>query len=465
MCRGGVMQDPIKQAGDPAKFNKFIHRLQIRISLNRPRFILYTILRILVFAVMIFSFVKGEYENAALCVLALVLFLLPSLAEESLRIQIPAPFEMIIYLFIYGSCVLGEIQEFYILIPGWDTLLHTMNGFLCAAVGFSMVDLLNQKSSRVNLSPAYVTIAAFCFSVTIGVLWEFIEFSMDWTYGMNMQKNTILHSLVLAGGELPGSSGTVAIRHIVKTVLVDGSGREYVVAGYPDMGLVDTMKDLFVNLLGAVGFSLLGYQYIYRRESGDSNIASLLIWRRISKEEQRELEEKVTEKEGSTLLEMEARTVKHLVRRNTPRVRSFDKKQEREKLRADAVVTAWIAVAVAVAELFMLFPMGIRIFDIVLLISLFAMIAGLIWFLFGRRKRIGLNIWTSACIVTSAVTVLEWPNVPPENSVQMMMLILSIAADIILPVLLWAFSRKLMASRGGQSAERGKAEKKKARSR
>jgi hypothetical protein len=33
---------------------------------------------------------------------------------------------------------------------------------------------------------------AFCFSMTIGVLWEFFEFGMDVIFRTDMQKDTIL---------------------------------------------------------------------------------------------------------------------------------------------------------------------------------------------------------------------------------------------------------------------------------
>ena len=81
-------------------------------------------------------------------------------------------------LFIFSAEILGEISSFYVLFPFWDTTLHTLNGFLAAAIGFSLVDLLN-RSDRVkfDLSPLFLSITAFCFSMTIGVLWEFFEFA------------------------------------------------------------------------------------------------------------------------------------------------------------------------------------------------------------------------------------------------------------------------------------------------
>ena len=75
-------------------------------------------------------------------------------------------------------------------------MLHTINGFLAAAVGFSMVMLLNDDDRiTFHLSPAFLALVVFCFSMTIGVLWEFFEFFMDTFLHTDMQKDTIIHTI------------------------------------------------------------------------------------------------------------------------------------------------------------------------------------------------------------------------------------------------------------------------------
>ena len=162
---------------------RYIRRLRYRVRLNKKTFKLLMVLRTLVILTLVLNVLQRNYEAAALCVLSLILFLMPSFFEKQLKIEIPPLFEGIIYCFIFAAEILGEVNHFYTLIPGWDTILHTLNGFLCAAIGFAMVDLLNRHSSRLNLSPLYLAVVAFCFSMTIGVLWEFFEFGMDMIYG------------------------------------------------------------------------------------------------------------------------------------------------------------------------------------------------------------------------------------------------------------------------------------------
>ena len=140
---------------------------------NKKSIAVYLILRLLVIISMVFQILMGNFENVFMCILALFLFTIPTIISEKFKIRLPSLLEAIIYIFIFSATILGEINNFYGIIPFWDTLLHTLNGFLCAGIGFSLVDLLNQNSKSISLSPIYVVIVAFCFSMTIGILWEF----------------------------------------------------------------------------------------------------------------------------------------------------------------------------------------------------------------------------------------------------------------------------------------------------
>ena len=231
----------------------------------------YIILRALViFAIVAQSF-KGNFENVFLCVLTLFLFTLPSFLERTIRIEIPDTLEVIILLFIFAAEILGEIQAYYIQYPYWDTMLHTLNGFLCAAIGFSLLDILNRNEKlKFSLSPVYLAVVAFCFSMTIGVLWEFFEFSMDQLFLLDMQKDTIVNSIGSVMLDPAGGNHPIAIKHITDVIVVtaDGAQHSLGLGGYLDIGIIDTMKDLFVNFIGAVVFSFIGFFYVKNRGKG-----------------------------------------------------------------------------------------------------------------------------------------------------------------------------------------------------
>ena len=163
---------------------------------HKSSFIVFSILRILVLVVLVRQIMLANYEGAFFCILTLLLLYVPSWIQVKLRIELPPPLEITIFCFIFAAEILGEVNAFYVVIPGWDTMLHTINGFLAAAVGFSMVMLLNDDDRiTFHLSPAFLALVAFCFSMTIGVLWEFFEFGMDFFLGTDMQKDTVIHAI------------------------------------------------------------------------------------------------------------------------------------------------------------------------------------------------------------------------------------------------------------------------------
>ena len=163
--------------------------LSMELREHRSSFIVFFTLRILVIAMLVLQLLNRNYENVFLCALTLLLLVMPSLVQVTFKVELPTTLEIIILVFIFAAEILGEISEFYLVFPFWDTVLHTINGFLAAAIGFSLVDLLNRSERTVfNLSPLFTAIVAFCFSMTIGVVWEFFEFGMDTLIGYDMQK-------------------------------------------------------------------------------------------------------------------------------------------------------------------------------------------------------------------------------------------------------------------------------------
>lgn len=230
----------------------------------------YFLLRLSVVLVMVAQFFNGNFQNVFLCILTLVLFLLPAFIERQLNIDVPDTLEVIILLFIYAAEILGEIRAFYIAFPYWDTMLHTLNGFLCAAIGFSLVDILNREERvSLSLSPFFMAVMAFSFSMTVGVLWEFFEFFMDQCFLLDMQKDWVVNAISSVMLDPTGGNVPTAITGITDVIVVTAEGQKALgLGGYLDVGIVDTMKDLLVNFIGAVIFSIIGYFYVKSHGKG-----------------------------------------------------------------------------------------------------------------------------------------------------------------------------------------------------
>ena len=174
-----------------------------------------------------FARTKNDYVLIlSQCILGVVAMFLPGVFERKFKIEIPSNMLILYTIFLYCAIYLGEVKSFYYNVPHWDTILHTFSGAILGALGFSFVTLLNKTETvPINLSPLFVVIFSFCFAVTLGVFWEIYEFTFDSLLGLNMQK------FALEGG-------------------VDLLGRA---------ALVDTMKDLIVDCLGALIMSIIGY--------------------------------------------------------------------------------------------------------------------------------------------------------------------------------------------------------------
>ena len=241
-------------------------RLKATIRQQPAVFAVYVVLRLIVVTELVLSILRGEYESAFICLLVLILFVLPFFIQQNFGIQLPTTLEIIILLFIFAAEILGELEGYFITYPNWDTMLHTTTGFLSAATGFALIDILNRNSRiKFHLSPIYVALAAFCFSMTVGVLWEFFEFGMDRLFHLDMQKDTVVQSITSVMLD-PTNGNTPITIDGIHSVAVNGNDLGF--DGYLDIGLYDTMEDLFVNFIGAVTFSVIGYFYIKHRGKG-----------------------------------------------------------------------------------------------------------------------------------------------------------------------------------------------------
>lgn len=260
----------------PEKKPGLYRQLIDEIKENKSTFVIFVILRILVIIVGVRQFFVGNYENVFLCAATLVLFMVPAFIEKLFKVHLPSILEIVVLVFIFAAEILGEISDYYVKFAFWDTMLHVTTGFLAAAVGLSLIDILN-RSTRIglSLSPLFVVLVSFCFSMTIGVLWEFFEFGADVLFLTDMQKDTVVTNIssVLLNSEPINKS--IIIKDITETVV---NGQSLGINGYLDIGLYDTMKDLFVNFVGAVTFSLFGFFYTkYSGRRGKKLVEGLKI--------------------------------------------------------------------------------------------------------------------------------------------------------------------------------------------
>lgn len=177
-------------------------------------------------------------------VLMFGLILLPSIASKITHLSIPPIMEILYIVFCTGSIICGEIFDFYGLIHGWDSLLHTFSGVLFGILGFVIINTFNRVDGKdFKFSPLFVSFWVLCFGLAMGAIWEIIEYLCDEWLGTNMQQYMVSDSTLAAGEALVGHAA-----------------------------LKDTMKDLMLDLAGCLMVSIIGYFELKKQKKGIATI-------------------------------------------------------------------------------------------------------------------------------------------------------------------------------------------------
>ena len=203
--------------------------------------VVYWMFQILILCTMMFSLVslfteptlfdKGTHiEHIMLCVVSLVLYNVPSIAQRRFKLYVPSAMHIFVLLFIFAHFILGEVFGTYKVSAIFDKLLHTTSGLAIALGGFSLVNILNDsRNTHLKLSPLFVALFSFCFALAIALLWEVLEFTSDSLFGTNMQR------------------------------YIPPENVEQAVPPKQGYGLIDTMGDMIVSTAAAFVVSVLGY--------------------------------------------------------------------------------------------------------------------------------------------------------------------------------------------------------------
>jgi len=177
--------------------------------------IIWTLLAVLAFG----ALVSGHYSLGFLALITLAVSVAPLLVARWANITVPPVFIAAVVLFVAGTLFLGEAYDFYNKFWWWDIMLHGGSAVGFGLIGFVLVFMMFQ-GDRFAAPHFAIAVFAFCFAIALGVIWEVFEFLMDQSFGLNMQKS----------------------------------------------GLLDTMGDLIMDMLGAFVGAGSGYIYLKGRD-------------------------------------------------------------------------------------------------------------------------------------------------------------------------------------------------------
>ena len=175
----------------------------------------------ILFIAAIWAAISMRWSVVFISLATFVVTLLPSILSSRLAIRLPTKFLGAIAVFAFATLFLGEVFDFYERYWWWDIALHGGSAVGFGLIGFLFVFFMFE-GNKYAAPPVAVAFVAFCFAVTIGATWEIFEFAMDQFFGLNMQKS----------------------------------------------GLVDTMWDLIVDMIGASIGAAAGFFFLKGREVG-----------------------------------------------------------------------------------------------------------------------------------------------------------------------------------------------------
>ncbi len=200
--------------------------------------------------VAVYFAVKGLLRNMLLALLCCVLVTVCyNVAEYYVHLSFAAVPTVLLTLVLVGGLVLGPGLDFYFRFPHWDTVLHTASGFLFAAFGYAFAD--GFVSDEIVHRKVVCTVCGIAFSLAVALLWEMFEYAGTSFLGMDMQEDTIIYnirSFLLAGSH----NDIVELDNITQTIIYYGNGQQWVIDGYLDVGLQDTLDDMLVCLIGSL---------------------------------------------------------------------------------------------------------------------------------------------------------------------------------------------------------------------
>ena len=173
--------------------------------------------------------IEKQLNHILLCVTALILFNVPNFLKKKMHLYIPSALQIVALVMLYAHFILGEIFRVFDHSLIFDKVLHTTSGLALSALGFSVINLLNDKNTHLRLSPFFVALFSFCFSMCIAAMWEIFEYLMDEIFLSNMQRWQMTAEQIAASTQ-PGR-----------------------------FGLVDTMGDMIVATIGSLVICSIGY--------------------------------------------------------------------------------------------------------------------------------------------------------------------------------------------------------------
>jgi len=227
---------------------------------------------------------NNDIKNVILCLVSILLYFVP-LVSRRIRKVVPNALRIVLVLFVFSTIVLGEVNNFYELIPIWDDIIHIVQGFFVAWIGFLLGllifnkcvyngDNIDKDKNVDRISTKYVKIFIILFSLLlsfgVGTVWEIVEYTVDCNVNVDMQKDNYVYKFSSVLLNSAKDNEVMIIDDIGYTTIYDKMGDKIITFnGYLDIGNKDTMSDLIDTLVGSIIFCVIGSLYFNNKYKDD----------------------------------------------------------------------------------------------------------------------------------------------------------------------------------------------------
>lgn len=196
---------------------------------------------IVVMFYLISGLIKWDITTIFACVLSLILMFITNVIGKKLGFG--NGIKILIYIFILGTEVLGEIYHFYVDVWWFDIVMHTYFAFIISYAGLYLIRYFKIKGSIY-----FVILFIFSLAMMTESVWEIFEFSIDRVIGTDMQKDTVIRNI---------NSTYLSENIYVDKVIVNDIDFMDRYGGYLDIGLYDTIGDMICTVVGSFMFIVI----------------------------------------------------------------------------------------------------------------------------------------------------------------------------------------------------------------
>lgn len=139
----------------------------------------------------IYDFIfRGGEKLFRIALMAITLWIMYGVYKKTFLRKTRISFYLI-YSFIFGAMYLGNVFDFYLIIPMYDKILHLLSGLILGMIGYILFVHVSNGVTEGSFKRYMPILFSIIFSIAGAAVWEIWEFSTDQLFGFASQNNSL----------------------------------------------------------------------------------------------------------------------------------------------------------------------------------------------------------------------------------------------------------------------------------